>query len=99
MKEYTHLIESHLSRVDGPNDKELVFKNFQEIPDWFIQNLRDYKDAQKFERPEMRRIASIPEAVVHAWEKQGFKLAEHTAEEIHARLRHENLEAFITGTP
>ena len=99
MENKPNLIENHLIRVDGPNDRELIFKNFQEIPDWFIQNLRDQAEAQKHNRPEMRRIASIPEAVVHAWAKEGFILSEQTPQAIHARLIKEDMGKFITGLP
>ena len=93
------LIENHLVRVDGPNEKDLIFKNFQEIPDWWLQSLRDQEAAQKHKRPEMRRIASIPEAVVHAWAKEGFILSEQTPQAIHARLIKEDMGKFITGLP
>src|SRR5262245_60951258 len=93
------LIENRLRRVDGPNEKDLIFKSFQEIPDNFLQRLKDQAEAQRHNKPEMRRVASIPEGIVHAWAKQGFHLKEHTAQEIVARLQKEDLGAFITGQP
>ena len=94
------IIENHLVRVDGPTDKELVFKNFQDIPDWYIQKLKDQTEAQaSTPGKEMRRVASIPEAIVHAWTKQGFDIYTASAQEIVARLQKEDLGAFITGKP
>lgn len=45
---------------------------------------------------DMERCASIPTAVVEKWMREGFDVFTAPAREIIARLRRENLEAFIT---
>ena len=44
------------------------------------------------------RVASIPTIVVEKWMREGFNImtGEHSAAEIVARLKNENLEAFLT---
>ena len=94
------ILDSKRVRVDGPNEKELVFKNFQEIPDWFLQRLRDAQELRPA-RHELRKVASIPEEIVNHWKRQGFDIHDKdvTAEQIIARLQREDMGAFITGTP
>jgi hypothetical protein len=90
--------DSNVVRVDGPNDKDLVFKRFQEIPDWFIQRLRDTEDARP-KGTEMRKVASIPIEVVEHWRRQGFDVHKESAQAIVTRLATEDLNKFITGKP
>jgi hypothetical protein len=96
----TIINDVHAVRVDGPNEPDkFVFKKFQDIPDWYIQRLRNQAEAQKGRRKEMRRVASIPVAIVEAWAKEGFDINKESAQAIVARLKRENLDAFITGLP
>jgi hypothetical protein len=97
-----HIIhDSQLVRVDGPNEPDtLIFKRFQEIPDWYIQRLRDQADAQARQpTKDMRRVASIPVEIVEHWKRQGFDINTESAQAIVARLQREDLGAFITGKP
>jgi hypothetical protein len=93
----TPMAEERLERVDGPNEKDLVFKRFQDIPDSFVQSLRD--NVAPFAGTEMRRVASIPEAVVNKWKREGFDVYKESAQAIVARLSAEDLGKFITGLP
>ena len=87
-------------RVDGPNDPDkFIFKKFQDIPDSFLKRLKDQAEAQKRNPGEMRRVASIPVAIVEKWQKEGFDINHESAQSIVARLQREDLGAFITGTP
>lgn len=87
-------------RVDGPNDPDkFIFKKFQDIPDSFLQRLKDQAEAQKSNPGEMRRVASIPVAIVEKWQKEGFDINNESAQAIVARLQREDLGAFITGMP
>lgn len=94
----TPVYENNVIRVDGPNDKDLILKNFQEIPDSFIQSLRDQ---QAMARPtaDMRKVASIPTSIVEHWKRQGFDVHKESAKAIVARLQKEDLGAFVTGLP
>lgn len=94
------IIDPQVARVDGPNDKELIIKTFQDVPDWYIDRLKEQSDAQKqtFAK-DLRRVASIPLAVVEKWKREGFDIEHETAQAIVARLQREDLGAFITGLP
>jgi hypothetical protein len=95
----TPMIESQMVRVDGPNEPDtLIFKRFQEIPDWFIQRLRDAEAARR-PRADLRKVASIPEEVVEHWKRQGFDVHKESAQAIVTRLSAEDMGAFITGKP
>jgi hypothetical protein len=94
----TIILDSNVVRVDGPNEKDLVLKRFQEIPDWFIQRLRD-AEAARPKNAEMRKVASIPVEVVEHWRRQGFDINKESAQAIVARLAREDLSKFITGIP
>jgi hypothetical protein len=94
----TPMAEERLERVDGPNDRDLVFKRFQDIPDSFLQSLKD-KPAPLTGSGEMRRVASIPEAVVNKWKREGFDVYKESAQAIVTRLANEDLGKFITGLP
>lgn len=98
----TQLIHSDVQavRVDGPNDPDkFIFKKFQDIPDSFLKRLREQEAAQKEKKGELRRVASIPVAIVEKWQKEGFDINHESAQSIVARLQREDLGAFITGTP
>jgi hypothetical protein len=94
----TIVLDNNVTRVDGPNEKELVLKNFQEIPDWFIQRLKDTKE-QAPKGAELRKVASIPTGVVEHWKKQGFDINKESAQAIVLRLSTEDMGDFITGVP
>ena len=96
----TTVLDQNIVTVDGPNEKDLVLKRFQEIPDWFIEKLKNETAVQKATPgKEMRRVASIPVTVVEKWKREGFDIEKETAQSIVARLSSEDLGYFITGTP
>jgi len=98
IQDKTPVIENNVIRVDRATDEGLIFKNFQEIPDSFIQNLRD-QQANRRPGAEMRKVASIPTGVVDKWLREGFDVHKESAKAIVARLSKEDLGAFITGIP
>ena len=79
------------------NSEGLVIEKYQEIPQSFIDGLRAEKANSKSVREgEMQRVASIPVVVVDKWIAEGFDFQNATAKQILAKLRMENLDAFIT---
>ena len=79
------------------NSEGLVIEKYQEIPRSFIDGLRAEKANSKSVREgEMQRVASIPVVVVDKWIAEGFDFQNATAKQILAKLRMENLDAFIT---
>lgn len=101
MTDKTIIFDSQVERVDGPNEPDtLILKRFQEIPDWYIDRLKDQADAQARQPlKEMRRVASIPVEIVEHWKRQGFDINKESAQAIVARLAKEDMGAFITGKP
>ncbi|WP_458098606.1 hypothetical protein [Roseomonas sp. WA12] len=70
----------------------------QEISDQFLADLADDRQVfsnHHFRLPDAMRVASIPEALVDAWAAQGFDIWREEASAIVARLRAENLTAFL----
>lgn len=79
------------------NSEGLVIERFQEIPQDFIDTLRREKaNSMSVREGETMRAASIPEAVVDKWIREGYDFWNAEAHEIVAKLRMENLDDFIT---
>lgn len=80
----------------GQDDGSLVILRQQELSDDFLANLRDERLASKNVRErEYMKVASIPAAVFDLWQAQGFDPWNMDAREVVARLRRDNLEAFL----
>lgn len=79
------------------NSEGLVIERYQEIPQAFLDRLKAEKAASSSTREgETIRVASIPVIVVEKWMREGFDFHNATAKQIIAKLRLENLDAFIT---
>lgn len=86
--------EDHSNSADGP---KLIIKHEQNIPDEFVSQLkRDKIDTLHTKMGDFYRVATIPLAIVEKWDRAGFHIEEHSAHEIMAQLRKEDLDAFIT---
>jgi len=77
------------------NDNSVV-KRSQEIPDDFLSHLADTRLASNGHAGDMHQFASIPTVVIDHWMRQGFDVFNESAANIMARLRSEDLSAFIT---
>lgn len=89
------LIDSQVSFDE--NSEGLVIEKYQEIPQNFIDSLREEKaNSRSVREGEYMRVASIPVIVVEKWMKEGFDFQHATAKEILTKLRLENLDYFIT---
>lgn len=69
----------------------------QHIDDTYLSALSDDRQASTSasRSPEAVRVASIPHALVETWARQGFDIYREDARAIVARLRRENLHAFL----
>jgi hypothetical protein len=87
---------SHRLREDGDN---LIIRRQQEIPDQFWENAARLKHIQD-SKPvgEFLQVATIPEAVVEQWYRDGFNIFDKNVSipEVLRRLRAEDLNALIT---
>ena len=69
------------------DDETLTRKHTQSIPQWFLDGLKQERDASRGQREgDFMRVASIPTVVVEKWMRA----------EIVARLKAENLDGFLT---
>lgn len=91
----TKLIDA---KVDFEETSEgLVIAKQQVIPDSFLQALKAERDASKDVREkESMRVASIPTCIVDKWIKEGFDFWNESNAKIVAKLKHENLDYFVT---
>lgn len=81
----------------GDHQDDLVLGHHQDIPCSYLDQLRDERMTSASRRMgDTVRIASIPEVVVVKWLHQGFNIWQASAKEIVAKLRSEDLGAFLT---
>ena len=82
-------------RIDE-NSEGLVIERYQEIPKSFLDNLKRKREESKAVREkEYMHIASIPVEVVEKWQREGFDFYNESAKKIVAKLKAENLDAFL----
>jgi hypothetical protein len=81
------------------NSEGLVIQRFQEIPHSFIDKLKEerFQNSQSRVKNEMHRAASIPVALVEKWQREGYDVFKEPIKKTLAKLKHENLDAFITS--
>lgn len=90
------LIDAEVEFLDGDNGNPLVIKRYQEITQGFLDGVADYRQNTKHTPAgDYHRVASIPTAVVEQWLREGFDIYKASAKEILARLRKDDLHAFI----
>ena len=91
------LVDPHIEFLDGDSDRPLVIRHTQDIPDEFLQDLREARiESDRQPMGDFHRFASIPTAVVEKWQREGFDVMKESARAIILRLKSEDLGAFIT---
>lgn len=75
----------------------LTIQRVQEIPQWWLDQLKDERFASKH-RPtgEYYRAASIPQALVDQWLHEGYDVFKEPIAKTLAKLKAGGLDAFIT---
>jgi hypothetical protein len=76
-----------------------AIKRTQEIPEDFLTGTKEQRDASSAPAGDFHKVASIPVAVVEQWMREGFDVMKDrniTVKDIVARLKKENLTAFLT---
>lgn len=82
----------------GQNIDGLFIKKYQDIPKEFLDRNREMRDLSAANTAgEYHQMASVPEAVVDAWLRQGFDVYRESTKSILARLKAEGLDYFITS--
>lgn len=93
----THNLITPKYELLGTEEVEAV-RRTQEITPEFLQECHDNRVASN-QQPmgEFHQFASIPCALVEHWMRQGFNIYNESAKAIVARLRSEDLSAFLTS--
>lgn len=81
------------------NTDGLVIQTYQAIPHEFTDALKAerFENSQSRVKGEYHRVASIPVVVIDKWLREGFDFYTASAKAILAKLKDENLDAFITS--
>lgn len=86
-------------RVDfQENTDGLVIEKTQDLPEWWLQSLKDERfDSKNRRSNEFHRAASIPAALHEQWLAQGYDCTKEPIRKTLAKLKAEGLDAFITS--
>lgn len=81
------------------NSDGLVIVRSQEIPQWYIDQLKEerFQNSQSRVKNEMHRAASIPQEIVDKWLREGYDVFKEPVAKSVARLKAENLDYFIAS--
>jgi len=78
------------------NTDGLVIQRYQEIPQDFLDNLKRKRDESMNVREQnYMHVASIPVEIVEKWQREGFDFQNESVRKIVAKLKSENLDAFL----
>ena len=81
--------------VNFLDDGTALFQSTQVLGDDFFDELNEAKDNFAFRLNGLTPVASIPEATVNRWLREGFDFWNAPANEITKKLRMESMEKFI----
>jgi hypothetical protein len=82
--------------ITGPGG-ELAIKRTQEIPEWFLDDLRASKlDSTTAPAGDFHRVCAVPAGLAEQWLAEGYDVYKQPAAETIKRLRAAQLDAFIT---
>ena len=79
------------------DDRNFTIKQTQHIPQSFLDTLKSQTESSlDFNENDYMTVASVPVAVHEKWLREGFDMLKEPAFKIVARLKQENLDAFLT---
>ena len=79
------------------DENNFTIQHSQHIDQSFLDNIRETREnSLSQQEAEYMSVASIPVAVHEQWLREGFDLMTEPAHAIVARLKQENLDAFLT---
>lgn len=91
----TQLIEKQVEFKQ--NSDGLLIKHSQDIPDWYLTELADQRNASDHGRMgDFVRVAVVPEEIADKWSREGFDIYREPAAAIVARLKAEDCNKFLT---
>lgn len=88
------LIEHHADLIFQAGERAV--KTVQHLPQAFLDSLRADRNASSAPATESYRVASIPNALVEKWQREGFDVFRESARDIVARLKAEGYDHFLT---
>jgi len=92
----TKLIDS--SVAFNENSEGLVIQTAQEIPQRFLDKLKEERFESKNRRSnDYVRVASIPTVIVDKWIREGYDFHNESIKNIVAKLKMEGLDHFLTS--
>ena len=90
-----HDVHNKVLRDNDENN--FTIQHTQHIDQSFLDNLRDVREnSLAQDEAEYMSVASIPVAIHEQWLREGFDLMTEPAHAIVARLKQDNLDAFLT---
>lgn len=79
------------------DDTKFTIQQTQYIPKDFLDSLRRQRESSlDFREKDYMSVCKVPVAVHQKWMREGFNMMEEPAHAIVARLKQENLDAFLT---
>ena len=90
-----HSVQSNVLRDN--DDQNFNIQQTQHIPQSFLDNIRKQRDdSLGMSEGEYMSVARVPVLVHEKWLREGFDMMKEPAYAIVARLKQENLDAFLT---
>ena len=91
------ILDTEYKLIEGDSESnKLGIVRAQEIPSSFLDDLKEQRlSSNSAPTGNFMKLASIPTSVVETWKRQGFDIHKESAKAIVARLRKENLDAFL----
>lgn len=89
------LIDHDARLVETAGERAIL--RVQDIPQEFLDGLRDCRHASCAAAGETHRVASIPHALVEKWQREGFDVLREPIRAIVRRLKAEGYDHFLTS--
>jgi len=90
-----HSVQSNVLRDNDEHNFNI--QQTQHIPQSFLDNIRKQRDdSLGLNEGEYMSVARVPVLVHEKWLREGFDMMKEPAYAIVARLKQENLDAFLT---
>lgn len=79
------------------DERNFTIQQTQHIPQGFLDTLKRQRESSlDFKEKDYMTVASVPVTVHEKWLREGFDMLKEPAYAIVARLKQENLDAFLT---
>ena len=99
MTNKTNFIDTQHEFLDGDSKDEVVLRRYQEIPDSFLDEIKDIRN-ESSNKPmgDFHHYARIPDGVIEKWMMEGFDIFNADPKEILKKLHSDELDKLICTT-